>query len=84
MKPQRMCTVCREVKERQELIRIAKTPDGFLVDDTNKAGGRGAYICKCSNCIMAARKRRAFERSFSCKVDSAVYDALEGLVNGEE
>lgn len=83
MKVQRMCAVCREVKNREELIRIAKTQTGFLVDKRHKAGGRGAYICKCSDCILVARKRKTFERSFSCKVESGLYDELERMVKYE-
>jgi predicted RNA-binding protein YlxR (DUF448 family) len=83
MKVQRMCAVCRTVKNREELIRIAKTPEGLLVDERHKAGGRGAYICKCSDCILAARKRRTFERSFSCKVEPGLYDELERMVKDE-
>ncbi|MBQ9737582.1 MAG: YlxR family protein [Clostridia bacterium] len=83
MKPERMCTVCREMKDKDKLIRIAKTDTGFLLDTANKGGGRGAYICKDKACISVARKRSAFERSFSCKIPLAIYDDLEELTGDE-
>ncbi len=84
MNPQRMCTVCRRLITREKLYRIAKTADGFSIDFENKIISRGAYICKDRSCISVARKRNAFERSFSCKVDSAIYDTLEEMVNNDE
>jgi predicted RNA-binding protein YlxR (DUF448 family) len=85
MIPQRMCAVCRTIKPCNELVRVVRT-EGALVLDTKakKTQGRGAYICKDSACLMSARKRNALERSFSCKVDSLIYDQLEGLVNNHE
>ena len=84
MKPQRMCTVCKKLFPREELLRVAKTADGFVLDFENKIISRGAYICKDKSCILAARKKNAFERSFSCKVGFAIYDTLEELVNNDE
>ena len=31
--PMRMCTGCREMKPKQQLIRIVKTPDGEIETD---------------------------------------------------
>lgn len=81
MTPTRMCVVCREIKDRNLLLRIAKTPDGILPDPEGKLEGRGAYICKTKACISLARKKKVFERSFSCKIEDALYTSLEGLVD---
>ena len=84
MKLQRMCAVCRELKGKEQLLRIARTSNGFVLDTGGKCEGRGAYICKEPQCIAKAQKVRAFERSFSAKVDESIYDALEAwLENGE-
>lgn len=84
MKLQRMCAVCREIKGKDELLRVVKQKDKVLLDLGGKAAGRGAYICKSGGCIEKARKTRALERSLSCKVDQSVYDALEAMQNGGE
>lgn len=51
-KPQRTCIVCREIKEKRDLIRIVRIPEGkVIVDPTGKANGRGAYLCRNAECI---------------------------------
>lgn len=50
-KPQRTCIICREVKDKRDLIRVVRTPAGSLiVDPTGKANGRGAYLCRQASC----------------------------------
>ncbi len=80
----RMCAACREVKEKTLLVRIARYKGDVMIDLTGKVCGRGAYICKKSECIKKAQKSRALERSLSCSVDAGIYEKLEELVaNGE-
>ncbi len=80
MKPQRMCMVCRERAEKEQLIRIVKNKNGEIkVDSTHKLPGRGAYLCRKAECIHQAQKRRALERAFSCKVEASVYEMLEAM-----
>ncbi len=77
MKLQRMCTVCRKKKAKDELLRVVKQEGIITIDTDGKIQGRGAYICKTAECIAKARKVKAFERSFSMKVNESVYDVLE-------
>ncbi|MBR5613681.1 MAG: YlxR family protein [Clostridia bacterium] len=84
MKPQRMCVVCREMKTKEQLIRVVKSKDGVSIDTTFRAQGRGAYVCRSIDCIENAQKRRAFERSFSMKVDPELYSTLEALIKDAE
>ena len=45
--PMRKCIGCNEMKEKRELVRIVRDPEGNIsVDLTGKKSGRGAYICK--------------------------------------
>ena len=61
----RACMGCGERKPKQELIRIVRTPDGnFVIDETGKTPGRGAYLCKNKACLEKAKKTRKVERSF--------------------
>ncbi len=77
MKTQRMCAVCRGIRDKDLLLRVARKNDVIFIDSDGKSDGRGAYICKTGECMMRARKARALERSFSCKVEPSIYDALE-------
>lgn len=76
--PQRQCVGCRTMKEKRELIRVVKTPEGEIVlDVTGKKSGRGAYVCPDMQCLKKARKSRALERAFELSIPEEVYDALE-------
>lgn len=83
--PMRMCTGCGEMKPKPELVRVVRGPDGDVsLDLTGKKPGRGAYICRSTECLQAARKKRRLEKAFSCQIDSEVYDAMEKeLMSGE-
>ena len=75
-----MCAVCRQSKEKNELLRIVRNKDGeIFIDPLGKANGRGAYICKDGSCINEARQKKAFERSFKEAVSNEFYSSLEGL-----
>ncbi len=79
--PMRMCTGCREMKPKRELIRVVKTPEGEIkLDTVGKLNGRGAYICKCAECLRKAQKSNALSRAFECQVSVEVYEALESQV----
>lgn len=83
--PMRMCIGCGEMKPKKELIRIVKAPDGeILLDFTGKKSGRGAYICRNPVCFDAAQKARKLEKSFSCRIDSEVYEVMKHELDGED
>ena len=73
----RMCLGCNEMKPKMELIRVVKSPEGEISLDFNgKAAGRGAYICRSTECLEKARKARRFEKSFSCRIEESVYEVM--------
>jgi predicted RNA-binding protein YlxR (DUF448 family) len=42
---------CREVKEKRELTRIVRLPDGKVgIDMDGHMAGRGAYLCAKPDC----------------------------------
>lgn len=84
--PMRMCTGCREMKPKKELIRVVKTAeDGIKLDLTGKLNGRGAYICKNKECLAKAQKSNALSRAFETNVQGEVYIQLEKeLLNEQE
>ena len=75
--PMRMCTGCREMKPKFELIRVVKTPEGEIkLDFSGKLNGRGAYICKCAECLKKAEKSNALGRAFEMSVSTEIYQKL--------
>lgn len=82
--PMRKCTGCNEMKEKRELVRIVRDPEGNVsVDLTGKKSGRGAYICRDKKCLVAARKAKRLDRAFECAIPDEVYERLEGELADE-
>jgi predicted RNA-binding protein YlxR (DUF448 family) len=53
--PTRTCVGCRRKRLQQELLRIAKEPDGSLTVGAGvRAPGRGAYVCFDPECVRRA------------------------------
>ncbi len=76
--PIRQCLGCREHKQKNELIRVVRSPEGEIsLDFRGKKPGRGAYLCPTPECLARARKSRAIERALSAPVSEEVYAALE-------
>ncbi len=84
MTPLRMCAVCRERKEKKDLIRLVyREETGIQLDPKGNLPGRGAYLCREEGCVSQAQRRKALERAFSVRVDETVYQALTEEINHE-
>ena len=82
--PMRQCLGCREMKEKRELIRVVRSPEGVIsLDFRGKASGRGAYVCRNAACLKKAIKAKALERAFSAQIPSEVYDRLREEMEAE-
>ncbi len=76
--PMRKCVGCNEMKNKKELIRVLKTPEGeILLDVTGKKNGRGAYLCKNPECFARAVKSKGLERSLGIHIPEDVYENLK-------
>lgn len=76
--PMRQCTGCGEMKNKRDMIRVIKTPEGEIVlDATGKKNGRGAYICQSAECFHNAIKSKGFERSLKTNIPKEVLVELE-------
>lgn len=79
--PMRMCTACREMKPKAELVRVVKTAEGEIkLDTTGKLNGRGAYICRDVECVIKAEKQNSLSRAFETSVDKEIYNTLKGEI----
>lgn len=81
--PLRMCTGCMEMKPKKELIRVVKSPEGEVsVDLTGKKSGRGAYVCKNTQCLEKAFKAKRLSRNLDTTISEEVYNRLrEEIIN---
>ena len=85
--PERKCVGCGEKKPKSELIRIVRLAESkdIEIDKTGKKAGRGAYICKKSDCLERAMKSRALERALEHRIEPDVYERLrEELAANEQ
>ncbi len=80
--PERKCVACQEHREKRDLIRIVKNSDGTVfIDETGKANGRGAYLCKNGECLDYAQKKRRLEGALKTKIPDEVFSQLERILS---
>ncbi len=76
--PLRTCVITKEKLEKKDLFRVVRTPEGsVIVDDTNKANGRGAYVKKDLDVILKAEKSRILDRHLMVDVPEEIYEELK-------
>ena len=79
----RMCVACRTMRPTEELIRFVRDFETgeVILDADKKRFGRGAYICRNSECVRFAAKKKGLERHFKRPVSVEVYSAAEEKIN---
>lgn len=76
--PQRMCVGCREMKNKRELLRVVRTPEGLIdVDPTGKKAGRGAYICPQVDCLNSAIKGKRLQKALEHDIPVEIVENLK-------
>ena len=83
--PQRKCVGCNEMRDKKDLLRIVRSPEGEVsLDLTGKKNGRGVYVCPNHECITKAVKEKRLERALEKTISEDVYkQLLEDLANGK-
>ena len=83
--PQRQCMGCRERREKRQMIRVVRTPEGGVtLDFGGKMNGRGAYICPNPECLKTALRSKALDRSLEVTIPEEVYARLEKEMEGAQ
>lgn len=79
-----MCVACREMFEKNDLLRLVRTPEGKVVyDSTGKKPGKGAYICKNMDCFLRISKGKILEKTFKMEIPKEVYNDLGEILKDE-
>lgn len=85
----RKCLGCNEMKPKRELVRIVKAPDikdengeitekgALSLDLVGKKPGRGAYVCRNTQCLEKAIKAKRFERTFKEQIPEDIFDGIK-------
>ncbi len=75
--PQRQCVGCREMRDKNQCLRIVKSAENKLeLDVSGKKNGRGAYICRSKACLELALKNKGLERSFHIAIPDEIKSEL--------
>ena len=75
--PQRTCIACRQTGGKRSLIRIARTPDGVVIDPTGKQPGRGAYLHPYQVCWQAVLQGGRLEQALRTRLSAEDRKSLE-------
>jgi predicted RNA-binding protein YlxR (DUF448 family) len=76
--PQRMCIGCREMRNKKDLIRIVRTPDGEIeLDSRGKRAGRGAYLCADLQCFKKAIKSKGLDKALDRTIPDDIVISIE-------
>ena len=60
-------------------MRVVRTPAGEVVlDASGRAPGRGAYVCRTTECLDKAIKKGALSRALTTPLPADLHDTLAG------
>ena len=77
-KPERTCIVCRVKGSKENFLKVVKNKSGeFFIETDKRLDGRGAYICKKSECFEKCKKTKALNRAFKTVVPAEIYEELK-------
>jgi predicted RNA-binding protein YlxR (DUF448 family) len=75
--PSRSCVVCRTSRDKRDLLRVVRAPDGTVrFDPFGRANGRGAYVCRDEACVAGATGRGGLSRALEARVPDDLGDQL--------
>ncbi|MDD3396822.1 MAG: YlxR family protein [Acidaminococcaceae bacterium] len=75
--PQRRCLGCDTNKDKKELLRVVRSPQGDIsLDKTGKKPGRGAYVCCSRECVLAAISGKRLEKALGVTINEELKNKL--------
>jgi predicted RNA-binding protein YlxR (DUF448 family) len=75
----RQCRSCREIKNRDELIKITSSNDSLFINPDSKIFGRSVYVCKNEECIKNFIKIKGIKRGLKCNNEAQIKEIEEKL-----
>jgi predicted RNA-binding protein YlxR (DUF448 family) len=76
--PSRTCVSCRTTRDKRDLVRVVRMPDGQVVlDPTGRVAGRGAYLCADGSCWRAAIDKNIIARALRVTLPDELRERLE-------
>ncbi len=78
--PMRTCVVTREKLPKKELIRIVKTDEGIIIDESGKVNGHGCYLKKDESVIKMAQSKKILNRILEAEVPDTIFEELLSIL----
>lgn len=75
--PQRMCVGCRNMIDKDKLIRVINDNGQLFIDENQKKLTRGFYVCKNTECIKLSEKKKVFQRIIKENVSTKFFEELK-------
>lgn len=67
------------------MVRVVKTAENEIcLDETGKKNGRGAYICRNTECLQRAIQSKGLERSLKTRIPEEVINLLKEEMSAVE
>lgn len=83
--PMRKCVASQEMKPKNELFRIVRSPEGeVFYDPTGKKSGRGTYLSKDKTVVEKAMKQNILARHLNAQVPGELYTELTEALEKEQ
>ena len=76
---ERRCIACRQTNLKQNLLRVCRVGEDYIIDSTYKLNGRSAYICKNNTCITKVIDKKMLNRAFKTNLEQ-IYIKLRGYI----
>ena len=76
---ERRCIACRQANLKQNLLRVCRVNEKYVVDETYKLNGRSAYICKNKQCLTKVIDKKLLNRAFKTNLEE-IYSNLRGYI----
>ena len=78
--PMRMCVVTREKLPKKELIRVVKSENRVIVDESGKVNGHGVYLKRDISVVETARKKGILKKLLETDTPDSVYEELLSII----
>ena len=75
---------CRTARQKRDLVRVVRTPDGrVLLDETGRLAGRGAYLCADGSCWRNALDKGTVQRALGVPLPEELRARLRAGTGGD-
>lgn len=78
--PMRTCVATKEKWPKKDLIRIVKTDEGIIVDESGKVNGHGCYLKKDVDVIKMAKEKKILNRILETEVPDVIFEELLNII----